>query len=66
MKYEKPIMNISMFEAEYIRQTGGNAGVPLTSVTPTNLDNAVIDANERIAQSNQINKALTIIQFTIE
>ena len=66
MKYEKPIMNISMFEAEYIRQTVGNAGVPLTSVTPTNLDNAVIDANERIAQSNQINKALTIIQFTVE
>lgn len=66
MKYEKPIMNISMFEAEYIRQEGG---VPITSVTPlptTNLGNAVIDATEMIAQNNQINKALTIIQFTVK
>ena len=64
MKYEKPIMTISVFGSEYIRQeTIGK--VPLQSLDPvtTNLGNAIIDANKNIMSSGQIQKALVVIQF---
>lgn len=65
MKYEKPIMTISVFGSEYIRQSGQDQ-FPLQSLDPvatTNIGNAIIDANNSIMSSTQAQKALVIISF---
>lgn len=59
MKYEKPIINISMFKAESIAVTGDGA-INGSVVAQTNLDQAIAVARTRNAN---VNKALVVIKF---
>lgn len=64
MKYEKPIMNISIFKAENISTTGlEGTGTAAGSLPPSNFDNALTTANNSILSNNTAQKALVIIKF---
>lgn len=63
MKYEKPIMTISVFGSEHMQTMTEVAATSLIPATRTNLGNAIIDANKNIMSSGQIQKALVVIQF---
>lgn len=65
MKYEKPIMTISVFGSEHMQTTPEVAATSLPA-TPTNLENAIIDAKSNIMSSGQVQKALVVIQFNTE
>lgn len=68
-KYEKPIMDISIFKTEKIRTTGNGTNVEwaygdITTLS-TNLGNAITHANNTTLANvgANANKALVIIQF---
>lgn len=58
MKYERPIMNISMFRAESIAAAGNITG---SVVDIANMQQAQIDGTARIM--NKAKKALVVIEF---
>lgn len=64
MKYEKPIMHISLFDIESIRAEQNVLAGPSSQFTRnSNVNMAITRAAERNAN---INYALTVIQFNVE
>lgn len=59
MKYERPIMNISMFELEGIA-TGDPT---ITMVSNPNVTDAIHEGNTRLSNSPNAQKALYVIRF---